>query len=59
MHLIFILARHKQIFFWYSFVSVNGVYILVMMKHLAMQQDNSHKKFKLSMCMCQEGIVDV
>ena len=47
MHLIFVLARHKQRFFWLSFVSVNGDYILAMMKHLAMQQDVSHKKGRL------------
>ena len=47
MHLIFILARHKQRLFRQLFVSVNGAYILVMMKHLAMQQGVSHKEGRL------------
>ena len=39
MHLIFILARHRRRFLLVLFVSINGPHILVMMEHLAMQQE--------------------
>ena len=50
MHVNFILARHMQRLFVsfshtgnHNYVSINGAYILVMMKHLAMQQEVSLK----------------
>ena len=50
MHLIFILARHKRRFFVTKLVFIyfhqRGLY-LVMMEHLAMQKDVSHKESRL------------